>query len=90
MKEHGLTSETYQTAKNYVKDLEALKRDDDGELFLREQDTADELGKEFLHDILEDYRIMMENDVEYRESEESVKDMMEENAYEFTEYGTIA
>jgi hypothetical protein len=67
--------------------LKTLKRDEDGELYLQSQDEAEKLEEEFLDSILEDYRIMLEKEIEYQESEEQVAEMMEANEYEFDENG---
>lgn len=67
--------------------MKTLKRDEDGELYLQSQDEAEKLEEEFLDSILEDYRIMLEKEIEYQESEEQVAEMMEANEYEFDENG---
>ena len=82
---HGETCETYTTAKAYLKDREAIPCDDDGDFI--DGDEADNLTEEFLQSLLEDYRSILDKDIEYFESEEAVAESMEANEYEFTETG---
>jgi hypothetical protein len=71
---HGKSCETYLTAVRYEK---ALTENPDGE------DSA----HEFLHDLLEDYRVMLNKEIEYQNSDESVDESIRANEYEFTETG---
>lgn len=87
MKEHGKMCETYKTAKRFLDARKALLVDENGDMSLYDEDKAEELEKEFLHDILEDYRVLHEMDIEYRESEESISEAMEANEYEFDKNG---
>lgn len=89
-KEHGETCDTYKTAKVFLDALKALPRDEDGELSLYDQDKAEDLEKEFLHDLLEDYRIILEKDIEYQYSNEHIDETILANEYEFTENGKRA
>lgn len=88
--EHGATCETYKDAKIYLDALKALPRDEDGELSLYDQDKAEEFEKGFLHDLLEDYRVMFESDIEFNNSDEIVDENIIANEYEFTEDGKRA
>jgi hypothetical protein len=91
---HGEECETYKTAGAYLKDRDKLidewPRDDDGE-FENEgdlDDRLDELDAEFLKNILEDYRIMLREELEYQESDENVDERIRINDYEFYEDGS--
>ena len=92
--DHGEECETYKTAGAYLKERDKLidewPRDEDGE-FENEgdlDDRLDELDAEFLHDILEDYRIMLREELEYQESDENVDETIRANEYEFYEDGS--
>ncbi len=85
---HGDACETHKTAKAYLKDRAALAVDDDGDFV--DQDAADELTRDFLYSLLEDYRIMFEKEVDYQNSDSAVNEMIEANEYEFTEDGERA
>jgi hypothetical protein len=89
LKEHGESGETHKTAKVFLSGIKALKRDEDGELYLQEQDKAAALETEFLHDLLEDYRIMLEKEIEYQNSDEQVDENIVANEYEFTADGRL-
>jgi hypothetical protein len=81
IKEHGKTCETYKTAKQFQSDYMKLTEE--------QEEEKEELESEFLRSILEDYRILMDKDCDYRESEEYISEMMEANDYEFDENGKI-
>lgn len=87
LENHGTACETYKDAQAFLKGLEELKRDEDGELYIQEQDKAEELEKGFLHSLLEDYRIMLEHEEEYQNSDDVVAENIIANEYEFTEEG---
>lgn len=82
LKEHGDMCETYKTAKEYKDKLVKLTDEQD--------DEREELEAEFLASILEDYRIMMDKDLDYHQSKEYIAEVMEANDYEFTEDGKRA
>ena len=55
-----------------------------------EQYINDDLdAKEFLHELQEEYRIMLEKEYEYLCSEEYIKELCEINEHEFDENGNI-
>jgi len=70
---HGEHCDTFKTALKYS----SLLVDQEDE------DTA----YEFLDDLLEDYRIMLNKEIEYRYSDESVDENLRCNEYTFTENG---
>lgn len=87
---HGIHCETYQTAIRYQGDLSRLY-----ELANKEESTETETAyenciHEFLHDLLEDYRIMLNKEIEYQDSNESVDESILANEYEFLESGKRA
>jgi hypothetical protein len=48
-----------------------------------------DIEAEFLNDILEDYSIILQNECDYLTSEESIKETLISNEYDFTEEGKI-
>jgi len=76
---HGKTCETYKTAAIFTNSLELLG----------EETEEDELKSEFLRALLEDFRLLLNANVEYDQSEEAISDTMEANEYEFTIDGRI-
>lgn len=88
LKDHGDTCETFKDARAYLKEIDALELDEDGEY--KDQDTADEITREFKRSLLEDYRVMLEEAHEYRNSAECIDEDMAANEYEFTEDGERA
>lgn len=90
---HGEDCGTYKTASAFLqerdKTVDEWPKTEDG-------DTDDEYGldrkldeieDEFLHDILEDYRIMLQKELEYQMSDENVDECIRINEYTFTEDG---
>lgn len=78
LKEHGESCETYKTAKKYIKALNVLPVDESLD------DAYEGLEALFLSNILEDYRIKLNEECEYLQSEEHIAETMEANEYEFT------
>jgi hypothetical protein len=97
MDDHGKDCETYKTAKQYVDERNMLIEqerkqwieDVDGEFIADDVDTSD-IDDEFLRLLLEDYRIMLQNEYEYLTSRQSIIETIEANEYEFDENGNIA
>jgi len=92
IREHGATCDTFKTAQAFQREHSALwakYRDAEAkdESTLAVEDEIEELEKEFLRSLLEDYRILWTREVEYHYSEEYVKESMEANEYEFDENG---
>lgn len=84
---HGKTCETYKTAQRYEKEAKRLFKLDD---YTGEDYTAQEnLNHEFLNDILEDYRIILQKEYEYLTTREAIIETLEANDYDFTESGKI-
>jgi hypothetical protein len=93
MKEHGEICDTYHLASVYSKAREELDKEreeyekkDEIETW---QDKSDELDGEFLHDLLEEYSIMLQKEWEHLQSDESIIDTIQANEYEFTSDGKL-
>ena len=54
------------------------------------EDDVDELGKDYLHSILQDYLIMLKKEYEYLTSREQIIESIQANEYEFYEDGSLA
>ena len=54
------------------------------------EDEVDELGRDYLHSIFEDYLIILRKEYEYQTSREQVIESIQANEYEFNENGTLA
>lgn len=87
MKNHGEACETFKTANKYMENLLFASRDTESEGY---EDLCEELEKEFLQSLLEDYRIMLNRDIEYQQSDESIAESMQANEYDFFENGKRA
>lgn len=84
MKDHGAQCETYKTAARYQESLKGIEQhDENGD----ETGDFENWAHEFLHDILEDYRVMYNHDIEYAYSQEAIDEDIRGNEYEFTEKG---
>lgn len=97
VKNHGDTCETCKTAKMFIDERDEIvseaPRNDDNSDFKDESqldDDLEELEKEFLQSLLEDYRIMLDKEIEYQNSDECVSESIKSNEYEFTEDGARA
>jgi len=96
---HGEMCETYKTAKAFLSDWaelvtkysDGINTDEVAEGNEYEFDQgADELEKEFLKSLLEDYAISLEKEYEYLTSDEAILSFIESMEYEFTEDGEEA
>ena len=88
LSEHGKMCETYKTAKSFLSDLDELT----GKYPNIEdchEDEIEALEDDFLHSILEDYRIILDNEYDYLTGKEAVIETIEANEYDFTEDGKI-
>lgn len=93
---HGKSCETYRDAKNYLKERDEIisttEKDENGD-FVNEyglDQKLDSLDAEFLKTLCGDYQIMLQNEMEYLLSDESVDETIKANEYEFTEDGKRA
>lgn len=98
LEKHGNTCETYQTAKQFLADRDALvaKYSDGIHLDIVHEDNeyefdqeCDELEADFLKSLLEDYYILLQEEYEYLTSEEAIIETIQAYEYEFTEDGQL-
>ena len=93
---HGKMCETYKTAAAFLKErgelvekhsdgIDKNKVTEDNEYEFDQE--CDELETEFLKSILEDYRIMYNQNVDYENSDKAAIEAIEANEYEFTKEG---
>lgn len=96
LKEHGKQCETFTTALNYLESRSALvhKYSDGIEIDRVAEgnehefdDECDELDRDFLKSLCEDYRIILSKEYDYLTSEEAIIESIQANEYEFTEHG---
>jgi hypothetical protein len=83
LKDHGECCETWKTAKRYKDEYDKLTE----EQVLNNED--EELREEFTRDIAEDYRVLLDNQYDYLNTDEYVDEMLTINEYEFKENGKI-
>lgn len=96
-KKHGEDCETFKTAQQFTVDRDNLvaKYSDGKNLEIVTEDEyefdsdCDELEKEFLKSLLEDYRIILQKDYEYLTREKAIQETIESNDYEFTDDGKL-
>lgn len=98
LKEHGQECETYKTAQTFLEDKGKLvtKYSDGVNTDHVSEDNeydfdrdCDELEKEFLKSLCEDYRIILRKEYEYLTSEEQIIESIKSNDYTFTENGKL-
>ena len=96
--EHGNTCDTHQTAAEYIRErAELVKKHSDGVNtdIVAEDNEYDfdndcgELDAEFTKSIFEDYRILLQKECEYLNSDEAIIETIEANDYYFTKDGSI-
>jgi hypothetical protein len=96
--EHGKECETYKTAESFSFDYDKLveKYSDGVDLYKVSYENeyefdqeADELETDFLHSLLEDYRILYNKQIGFESSDEFVTQEIEANSYEFLKDGSI-
>lgn len=93
LNEHGAMCETYKTAESFMNEWQPVFADymdetSDKYESPEAEETLQELEDNFLHSLLEDYRIMLDKQIEYEYSDEFAKDTIEANEYEFKADGT--
>ena len=98
IKNHGEMCETYKTAKEFLNDYEEMfekYEDPQKPGYVAEEyesdfdNDLDELEKEFLKSILENYSILLQQESEYLMSDESIIETIEINDYDFTADGKL-
>lgn len=92
-REHGKDCETYKTAEKYLADRAALyakyPQDEAGDFIAYHEanDALEDLGKDFLKSLLQDYFVMLGKEYEYLLSDEQVDESIRANEYDFTKDG---
>ena len=87
--QHGPDCDTLKDADRYLSERDDLIRtwpEDESGL----DEKLDDLDNEFLHNLLEDYRIMLGNEYDYLTSCEAIVEHIDANGYEFDENGNLA
>lgn len=92
--DHGKETETYKDARDFLKDWETKEKayyaaDEDNDDF-EGSEEAEEMEKEFLNTLLQDYAQILQKEHEYLTSDEQVDEMITANDYEFNEDGSRA
>jgi len=97
IKEYDETSELYETAQTFINDYDQLvEKYSDGidKNRVAEDNENDfdhdveDLEDEFLKDLCEDYRIILQKDYDYLTSKEAIIETIEANEYDFKEDGS--
>jgi len=86
---HGNECETFDTAKEFLTELNELTSKEANIEDVNEDDI-EELENEFLQSLCEDYRIILTKEYEYLTSEEAIIGTIEANEYDFDEDGNLA
>lgn len=98
IKNHGVTCETYKTANDFIEFWnEAVKLHSDGIITDKVADGKEDYFDEyvadseekFLKDILSNYADILQNECDYLQTDEAVKETLIANEYEFTKEGNI-
>lgn len=94
---HGASCPTYETATEFIEDSAKLymaypvklnEGGDDENEFDRDKEQ-DNLDTEFLKSILEDYRIILQQEYEYLMGSDAIVETIKANEYEFTGDGKL-
>lgn len=90
---HGDTCETYKTAEKFMQEWQPVFNnymDETHEDYesKESEEKLNEMEDQFLYDLLEDYRITYNNEIEYQNSDEVIIGNIEANKYEFLKDGT--
>lgn len=91
---HGKDCRTYATAKKFVVKMAPyiLKYGDamdTGDLFYGEEEEIQDIYDQFKKSLLNDYGHILQEEYDYRISDEAIKESIEANEYEFEEDGTL-
>lgn len=98
MEQHGENCKTYKIASSFISEWDALvEKYSDGKTLDRVSEDneydfdveAEELEKEFKHDVAQEYLSILDQEYEYLTSEEVIIEAIEANEYDFTEDGKI-
>lgn len=98
LENHGEMCATWQTAENFLTEFNPLYK----ELFERDEPNAtdedlqkdeeienklEHLKEKFLKNLLSNYKKMLQDELDYRESQEAIIETIEANEYEFLQNG---
>lgn len=86
LKSHGPDCETYKTAQAFDAAIDAMPDSEDENFRVDDMDVAE---ADFLSSLLEDYRIMLDKELEYQNSDEKVDENIKANGYQFLKNGTF-
>lgn len=98
LKNHGETCETYKDAKKFIEKWDQLVINCSNGIDLQKvseenydkfDEKVDELENEFLYNLSEDYKIMLQNEYDYLISSRAIIETLVSNDYDFTEEGNI-
>lgn len=85
-KNHGESCETYKTALQYEKLMLECPRNEEDEPI---EDELEVIEDDFRNALLEDYRVMLEQEYEYLTSREAIIETISANDYMFTVNGKL-
>ena len=94
--QHGVYCPTRETATAFLVEVDTKQKEfenaedyDPEYTEFYKSPEHEEIESEFLHDILENYRIMLQHEYEYMTSEEAIIETINANECEFTENGKL-
>ena len=87
--EHGENCQTYKTAKEFLKESLRISNENDGNFEDEQYEEFTDIENQFCNDLLENYSNILQNESEYLQSEEAIKETILANEYDFTENGSI-
>lgn len=85
MLNHGKDLSTVKIAMKFLKNLSLLELDENNNYI--DEASYEDLVDSFLQTLLEDYRIMLNEEIEYQNSDEQIEENIRANEYDFTEEG---
>lgn len=93
LKDHGHMTETYKNARDFLEEMAKKEKayyaaDEDNEDF-EGSEEAEELEKEFLNTLLQDYAQILRAEYKHLMSDEIVDESIVANEYEFNADGTV-
>lgn len=85
----GEDCDTFKTAVQYKPLILNDDLDKDSEDYDEQEEKRSLLEDQFLYDILEDYRVMLQKEYKYLTTRKAIIETLEANEYDFTEDGKI-
>lgn len=86
LKEHGRTADTYKLATSYLADYEKARKEYEK---TGSEAAIEALGRDFRHDIFEEYLSILRKEFDYLTSKEAIIETIEANEYDFTKDGKL-